>query len=245
MVWLPRWGCDGMITSSQKLLMARAGVSAGVPDVTFVGYDYNVSSGGTLTLSAYSGMQVGDMLIYVWNGRNGNTDRIAEPSGYTFITGTGSSDNHPTTYTNYKIAASGDLTASETYTTSGEDFSITRMLFRGASEIGFVGTMDRVGTGTSNPSATAGSLTESSDYIAIFLSGRSSSGTLIDTTQGAPTSLTSIVTEQGTGKYATIVTADNYSAGASTGTQTFYKNTSSYSLALTAGGFCIIGQLVP
>ena len=29
MVWLPRWGCNGMITSSQKLLMARAGVSAG------------------------------------------------------------------------------------------------------------------------------------------------------------------------------------------------------------------------
>ena len=27
MVWLPRWGCDGMITSAQKLLMARAGVS--------------------------------------------------------------------------------------------------------------------------------------------------------------------------------------------------------------------------
>ena len=25
MVWLPRWGCDGMITSAQKLLMARAG----------------------------------------------------------------------------------------------------------------------------------------------------------------------------------------------------------------------------
>ena len=29
MVWLPRWGCDGMITSSQKLLMARAGVPSG------------------------------------------------------------------------------------------------------------------------------------------------------------------------------------------------------------------------
>jgi len=26
LVWLPRWGCDGMITSAQKLLMARAGV---------------------------------------------------------------------------------------------------------------------------------------------------------------------------------------------------------------------------
>lgn len=27
MVWLPRWGCDGMITSAQKLLMARAGAT--------------------------------------------------------------------------------------------------------------------------------------------------------------------------------------------------------------------------
>ena len=25
MVWLPRWGCDGMITSAQKMMMARAG----------------------------------------------------------------------------------------------------------------------------------------------------------------------------------------------------------------------------
>ena len=33
MVWLPRWGCDGMIGSAQKLLMARAGAGgvAGVP----------------------------------------------------------------------------------------------------------------------------------------------------------------------------------------------------------------------
>ena len=30
MVWLPRWGCDGMITSAQKLLMARAGVQSGL-----------------------------------------------------------------------------------------------------------------------------------------------------------------------------------------------------------------------
>ena len=40
MVWLPRWGCDGMITSAQKLLMARAGV---VPvdrswDVSYASY---------------------------------------------------------------------------------------------------------------------------------------------------------------------------------------------------------------
>jgi len=31
LVWLPRWGCNGMITSAQKLLMARAGVVPPTP----------------------------------------------------------------------------------------------------------------------------------------------------------------------------------------------------------------------
>lgn len=42
MVWLPRWGCDGMITSAQKMMMARAGVPKAelkflMPFVTEVG----------------------------------------------------------------------------------------------------------------------------------------------------------------------------------------------------------------
>jgi len=32
LVWLPRWGCDGMITSSQKLLMARSGAGGAGAD---------------------------------------------------------------------------------------------------------------------------------------------------------------------------------------------------------------------
>ena len=39
MVWLPRWGCNGMITSAQKLLMARAGV---IPDAA--GWDISTAS---------------------------------------------------------------------------------------------------------------------------------------------------------------------------------------------------------
>ena len=49
MVWLPRWGCDGMITSVQKLLMARAGVSAAavewnVDNASYSGDSFSVAS---------------------------------------------------------------------------------------------------------------------------------------------------------------------------------------------------------
>lgn len=45
MVWLPRWGCDGMIGSAQKLLMARAGVPSGPPpDWDFSSFAYTGNS---------------------------------------------------------------------------------------------------------------------------------------------------------------------------------------------------------
>ena len=49
MVWLPRWGCDGMITSAQKLLMARAGAvpvdrSWDIAYASYSGVSFDVSA---------------------------------------------------------------------------------------------------------------------------------------------------------------------------------------------------------
>lgn len=57
MVWLPRWGCDGMIGSSQKLLMAAAGGvggGGGITSLTYIGnaiYTPNQTGGGTRPFS--------------------------------------------------------------------------------------------------------------------------------------------------------------------------------------------------
>lgn len=53
MVWLPRWGCNGMIRSSQKLLMARAGVPSGRPwDIGSASYNGNSVSVAATTVNS-------------------------------------------------------------------------------------------------------------------------------------------------------------------------------------------------
>mgnify|MGYP006999481347 CR=1 FL=1 len=101
MVWLPRWGCDGMIGSAQKLLMARAGVSVaagGGGDITFVSGTGRASILGTTTLDLPSGLQPNDLVIVATMG---DSDIPLVPTGYT--TGQVGSDSSVGYMWSYKI----------------------------------------------------------------------------------------------------------------------------------------------
>ena len=67
MVWLPRWGCDGMITSAQKMLMARAGA---IPvdrswDITYATYSQQSPTLSDLGGDA-SGIYIKDDGLTAW-----------------------------------------------------------------------------------------------------------------------------------------------------------------------------------
>lgn len=76
MVWLPRWGCDGMIGSSKKLLMARAGVvPAGNVTVTYIGETVTGVDGTTFS---FTGVNIGTaasdrIVVAVFHASGGTT----------------------------------------------------------------------------------------------------------------------------------------------------------------------------
>ena len=60
MVWLPRWGCDGMIGSTQKLLMARAGVSAGATaEISYADYFGDSTDIPAFSSRTFTGRDIG------------------------------------------------------------------------------------------------------------------------------------------------------------------------------------------
>ena len=63
MVWLPRWGCDGMITSAQKLLMARAGVKPANFPVIETTSTYTGTAATSHSVTLPSGIVSGDFLL--------------------------------------------------------------------------------------------------------------------------------------------------------------------------------------
>ena len=71
MVWLPSWGCDGMIGFAQKLLMARAGVPSGItwtdPDVSAP--SYSTTSGFIISLLRDIAFDQDGLNMYAVDGR--------------------------------------------------------------------------------------------------------------------------------------------------------------------------------
>ena len=81
MVWLPRWGCDGMITSAQKMMMARAGVKpANFPVIETTSTHVSTSS-TSHSVTLPSGIVSGDFLLAFYSADGLGV--ISEPSGWT------------------------------------------------------------------------------------------------------------------------------------------------------------------
>jgi len=84
LVWLPRWGCDGMITSAQKMMMARAGAKPLVEGFTVLFGSPVFSSSATSVLVPYpSGIEAGDRLFVT--GLANNSGAVGTISGWTTL----------------------------------------------------------------------------------------------------------------------------------------------------------------
>jgi len=151
LVWLPRWGCDGMITSAQKLLMARAGVSVS-NTISFVASTGRSNITPTSSLALPEGIEVGDIVIAA-SMQDSGTPFV--PTGYTLgQVGSTSSVGYMWAYKTMADPVDTEIVGlkDDTYTTH------MAMVFRGSSSSPSVSTppaINVVANGMPNPPSVA------------------------------------------------------------------------------------------
>lgn len=146
MVWLPRWGCDGVIGSSQKLLMA----SGGVENPLIVGFaeDLRYSSSNNISFAsdAIVGVEAGDLLILT--AANDLSCNTQLPSGWTSGFSYNAFNGSSNYFLFYKIATSSDVSVTATYAgTSSSQNAVVLLAIRGS----FVSVTDTSTTRSRNP----------------------------------------------------------------------------------------------
>lgn len=134
------------------------------PTPEFIGVETNPSSSTSMTVNVPSGVQDGDLLVYVYANRNAG--ETATPSG-TWDSQISDTTDQPSIIVKTRIASSEP--ASYTITASNANYNSCAILaYRHADTVNTVGTLNRITTATSTATATSITPTRAGALLAIF-----------------------------------------------------------------------------